>query len=1236
MKATVRALRGSMPLAKGRGRNFQMWLIGGIVVFGMSALDVQGQEVGCATPDLPPVEMMGPTLSCVHEDKWSSTNNADYLPTPSDDIKTVRVFLHVIQKSDGTGNFVSTDPVHINYLNAMFNPPNSAGGPSVNDIYGNTQPQAHNTIIDPITVTDTRVRFELMGIQFHQNDLAWSNGNPTPTVQNTGDLCADYCHNLYAVSPCEYLNIYIIGRINLIDVASAGCGPGQFVNYQNVYSNWVQHPPGTLVNAYGNWYPANVYGGDPFIINGLMAHEIGHNLGFNHAWTSCTQFPDQVCPGNVWCSPYFATLSPPCVNNVMGYSDSKVHWTPLQMGHMHQMLTATYRSGWLKNCDRDPALDKFITSDETWNWARVMGGELTVEPGATLTIKCRVDMPHDGKVVVKPGARLIIDGGYITTTCCHGFWPGIQAWGTTSQHQYGSPIPTYQALVILKNGAVIEHAREAIQTMNPDNWNMIGGVVQVQGTPSQVGGTFLNCRRAVSYVKYQNFNPYNATQPRSNRSYFNYCDFIVDDDYRGVDDFYAHVSMWYVDGINFRACNFRNEQTGITESSKLGQGIISIDAKYNVTGRCNVILPCCIDCPEANWTKGTFVGLDHGIHALNGVTDRAFTVDRCRFENNVLGVFASGMTNYSVTRNEFEFGERNVVLDGGEDINFEDRHRGVFSYYSSGFRIEENDFARDPDANALCDAIVVAQSMDHNDLVYSNTASGMANGYIGEGVCIDPMAASSIGLQFLCDVNNGNTQNLWARQNTVLPDLWAQSIRTQQGSPSESAGNDFDQENVTLDASDFRNSTDWVLNEWHHGGSSEPLDVTVGWVGTAYTTNANGCQSHFNNGGGHVLGVVKKGELEQEFDAEKSAYISTAYVFNSLLDGGNTDAVVQEVMESWPKDAWELHDYLMTKSPYLSVEVLREMMERNTLPLPMVLEICVANPEATKQEGFIKWAQYEAPNPLPQYMIDLIVGSWEERTFRMELEATMGQYHADMSLAGHMLLVNLKNDTITEPTDSLKVLWSRLPNFGARMAEAMTLAQQGKYADAITLLNTARDNYPMKGEREPEINRAIALFNMLSGFHGVGKDETRLTNTDLDALAALAAGTYDRPSTWIWNLLCFGYNRCRPTPSGGDQPTQRALHPATANGTMAASQALTLVPNPADVSVTFRYLLPPEDGTAVIVVRDAAGRELDRLPVKNREGQMLWDTRDVAPGAYSIDLLQNDRRIATEQLLIKR
>lgn len=233
-----------------RHRLQSMWTRVGFVLWLAALVCVaQAQDSECLTPDVPEPAMMGPTLSCVHTSSTSSSNNAEYTPTSGDDIYTVRVVLHIIQKEDPANpeNFRADVPEHWDYLLSMFDPTGSPGGPTVNDIYANTQPQAHNGIIDPLVVADTRVRFELMDILFHQDDIGWYNESGchdcfgTPYLCPDPDTCASGCNacnsylfDTYAVNPCKWLNIFIYGRMCDNYYATAGCGPGNYVVMQNV------------------------------------------------------------------------------------------------------------------------------------------------------------------------------------------------------------------------------------------------------------------------------------------------------------------------------------------------------------------------------------------------------------------------------------------------------------------------------------------------------------------------------------------------------------------------------------------------------------------------------------------------------------------------------------------------------------------------------------------------------------------------------------------------------------------------------------------------------------------------------------------------------------------------------------------------------------------------------------------------------------------------------------------
>ncbi len=61
---------------------------------------------------------------------------------------------------------------------------------------------------------------------------------------------------------------------------------------------------------------------------------------------------------------------------------------------------------------------------------------------------------------------------------------------------------------------------------------------------------------------------------------------------------------------------------------------------------------------------------------------------------------------------------------------------------------------------------------------------------------------------------------------------------------------------------------------------------------------------------------------------------------------------------------------------------------------------------------------------------------------------------------------------------------------------------------------------------------------------------------------------------------------------------------------------ITVVPNPAKDWGAFNYTLPENATSGVIVISDASGREVASMPVSGKQGQQVWDIRDVKKGVY--------------------
>ena len=111
-----------------------------------------------------------------------------------------------------------------------------------------------------------------------------------------------------------------------------------------------------------------------------------------------------------------------------------------------------------------------------------------------------------------------------------------------------------------------------------------------------------------------------------------------------------------------------------------------------------------------------------------------------------------------------------------------------------------------------------------------------------------------------------------------------------------------------------------------------------------------------------------------------------------------------------------------------------------------------------------------------------------------------------------------------------------------------------------------------------------------------------------------------------------------------DDPAQRfvsRLHVGDINLSAPASPAppiqplLHIHPNPANTWVAFDYdlLVPPKD--ASIVVRDLTGRTVYRQDLREQLGQLVWDTRQTAPGTYTATLYSGSRPLRTEKLILQ-
>jgi hypothetical protein len=310
-----------------------------------------------------------------------------------------------------------------------------------------------------------------------------------------------------------------------------------------------------------------------------------------------------------------------------------------------------------------------------------------------------------------------------------------------------------------------------------------------------------------------------------------------------------------------------------------------------------------------------------------------------------------------------------------------------------------------------------------------------------------------------------------------------------------------------------------------------------------------------------------------------------------------------------------------------------EAVNKNVLPQAVLLEVCVANPEASQQDGFVKWL--EETNALPAYMLGLIEQSWQTKTFRFALENELAGHYANMDQTVNALLQVYHADTLYEHVDSLRHAWQQLRSPAARYAEAIASVQLNDFVTATALMEEMVAEHRLQESQEIERGRMLQYIAFLQGVQASGRTVAELTEAEQDQLENTVAVTNDRPGTWARNILCFHYGRCVPPPTGWDNGDPKSNHPHPPAVKTEQATALQVYPNPATTWVTFAYELEAMPADAWITVIDAAGRQVERLNVAARQGQLAWDPRVLASGTYTVELRSGGLLLESTKLVIQ-
>ncbi|PWH84954.1 zinc-dependent metalloprotease [Brumimicrobium oceani] len=1063
----------------------------------------------------------------------------------------------------------------------------------------------------------TKIVIKLNGIFFNQNTICWGKGNIA------GPTDAEY---LNSEANALYPNFSKNFKIHITGATPPWTGFGRFP----VFNQDVEHYVVTYNKNHTSNFDSNIYVTDALAIH--LAHEIGHNLDLYHTYTNnfnaCDENdPDylddvfglgnnKICPHDAgWsCDEYSSTNS--CTNNILGGNNGAKYFSPKQVQRMHRAISLGSIRNYVKVHDFDDSKEILVSQDETWDFSIKLYNNLRINSGTTLTVRCEIQFVPEAKLIIEKGAKLIIDGGTITNEkYLNTYWQGVQVYGTSNQHQFPINNPTHQGMLELINGGTIENAHKAATNWNEGSWSEIGGVIK------STNGVFRNNRRGVEFMEYQNFTPNYPGSYRDNTSSFTDTEFLTDDNFIEGYPQQPYVTLWKVHGIIFENCHFANNvTTNKSLSSSPNEGISTLDASFKVVPRCDSPpLPYGTPCPTGLLMKSSFEGLEYAIQVAGAGVSEAVTISQTDFTNNIWGVRVKEFDNVNINRNDF-------VIGNGGYSNSTYSGNGIFLDNSVEYIVEENSVLNTL-SSGKTSGIVVDYGGPLDNKVYKNTLSNLFEGTKSNRV--NRSVDLKYGLQFLCNdyLNNENAIAINSSDNS-------HGVRLNQGDfySQTSSGNTF--QFNTLDIADYANQ----INYYHSGGITLPnmTNGVIGPVQEILVNNKNACPTSFKPGVVmfHEL-LTKLNDYETELVNHKAAYNILNYNYISLIDNGDTDILQGQIENNWSSDAWTLRNNLMQESPYLSTEALLTAAGENILPNAMLLEVLLANPDATKGEQFIAELNDVTNNTLPEYMLNYVRNNWNTETVRTTLEGEMMYYKSKIATATNFVkyLEKSKDEHTYSERHATVLMGEGISN---KIGVMDFFIENSEWSRADSVLQDIQNDETLQSSLDMiEDFDSYITFRSSLGERNIAQ----LDSTEVQYLETLAEKG-SRASGYAENILCFFYDICfeKEAPEGGGMAKMLTI-PAPSGNEPTLEELMyniTVYPNPASDFTSIKWEIYDELNNSHYKIFDLNGREMGSGAIEKNEGEQVIDTRSLTNGVYIINFYNDGIMKMNSKLIVDK
>jgi hypothetical protein len=880
-----------------------------------------------------------------------------------------------------------------------------------------------------------------------------------------------------------------------------------------------------------------------------------------------------------------------------------------------------------------------IEYSDVWNTPRPKDHIVNIKTGVTLEITSTIYFGPRTKIIIEPGARLFINGGTLTKAC-NELWEGIEVVGNPELRQNFAD----QGVVEIMNSGTIEFAKTAIITGRKDYGIIIngyeGGIILAEDA------IFRDNEYDIEMLPYRDkwvVPPIEVP----NRSSFIKCHFLTDAMLYEYSIPFNHIKLEGVYGVQITGCDFKND-IGFHNwtVNKLGTGILSYNSTFSLNKSCAVMIN---PCPEEDIIPCSFQGLNYGIKASNWLSYNYLSVKEVKFIDNAVGIYFSAIKSAEIIRNVF-----NCVSYFAPE--YEDKFLGgIYLEDCTGYKVEENYIYGSVNPRLDCHesiGIYVRNSGADDNEIYNNHIDGQYIAIQAEGI----NKGDRTGLCLKCNKISANP-NVFYNFNdfVVTPDKNRQSlswgIKDVQGSfeefPDAPAGNEF----IGFTGEGVNNSG--VLSNWNFYNDGDHVQYIHHATPSSYRPGDN---NYFNDNTfrrwatdidydeilscpSHIQDPLYKDLYDPRHSMEAASFQVDFYqaLLDSLVDGGDTYSLNQDILTGFPNEALELRQRLMNESPYLSDTVIKSAIyKENVLPNAMIRDIMVLNPQTAKSEKFTNILKYRTIPMADTMMYEIMQG--QNIIGSKEMLESKIRYWKEKKVSAKYDLIRswLSDTTISDPYDSLITLYQNEKEIESKYELAACYLNKNQIIEAIGSLEQIPTEFQLTQRNEEIYNDYLVYYYILKKMYDSCWNVYELDTTSITELLGIMEHGFPSISGYIRGLLvngkyieyiedvapAYGYKSSKVPITGSISLKNVKYEP------------LKLFPNPTTDYIIADFNTVSSVDCGKIVIVDLNGKICKEINLLNHQDQIVINLENLTSGCYIV-LLQLDNKLISKKKFTK-